>query len=158
MKVHLDTSGIKKLKSKLRSLSNKKVDWGYPEGAGEYSTADMPYAELASMLEWGVRGRIPPRPALRESIEDLQVNRKDFENNIEPYIKDFLISETGSADKVANKSGEYLKESYQHKMEFWYIEGSQNKHNAPLTKALKGHDRPYIDTGELIKNATFNVK
>ena len=162
MKSTLDLSGIKKLESKLNKLKTKEVDFGYFQSTGTHSTAKMPYASLAWILEEGTRSNeggyaIPPRPALKDLASKLRTSHTEFETEMTPFYKTFLENESQSEISLVRNAAEHLKGRYQYNMEFWYIEGSKNTRNAPLTLALKGHNRPYEDTGELIANADYRI-
>ncbi len=56
----LDTSGIKDLKKRVQKLNGRSVDWGFLEGTHQGS--GLTYASLASILEYGLPGKIPARP------------------------------------------------------------------------------------------------
>ncbi len=160
MKSHLDLSGLKSLHKKLSTLESKEVEWGFLEG--NHSTAKMPYAELASMLEWGTRGAsgyvIPPRPAFTDLTSKLRTSHIRYESVVKHHFANFLENPNESPYKIWNISGEHLKGRYQESMEFWVINGSQNTSNAPFTVEMKGFDQPYVDTGELIQNVQYKIK
>lgn len=162
MKSHLDMSGLKALEKKLKDLERNQVEFGYPEGSGQHSDAKMPYAELATILEWGARNEngytIPPRPAFRQTIQDLKTSHSEFESEVRPYFKAFLENKSQGPMPLVKASAGHVTGRYQYTMEFWYIEGNKNNRNAPLTTALKGHNMPYVDTGELIRNANYRIK
>lgn len=153
----LNLSGLDHLEKKLKNLSKKEVEWGYPDGAGMHSQAKLPYATVAAMQEWGTK-KIPSRPALRETVQDLKTAKYEFTKELAPYYKVFLEQKTQTDTLLVNASGHHLVGRYQNKMMFWYVDGSKNNRNAPLTYFFKGHAMPYVDSGELIRNATFIVK
>jgi len=160
MPSHLDMKGVKSLKGRLRGLEVRKVKWGYFEG--QHSSAGMSYAALANLLEEGTRSSsggygIPPRPAFKDSLQSVKHNRSGFERALQGRMSSFVRGVESSPAGVHNLSGTYLKNRYQDSMDFWIMGGSQYQHNAPGTVALKGKDKPFDETGELIRNATFRV-
>ena len=161
MKSTLDLSGIKKHKSKMKSLESKEVEWGFLEG--QHSKADMSYAALAALLEYGSRNpeggyHIPPRPAFRDLIAKLRTNHKQFELVVQGELSKFIEKPLENPNKLLQLSGQHLVNRYQNNMEFWLVSGSKNTHNAPYTIEMKGFDQPFVETGELIDNVKFKVK
>ena len=159
MKAHLDLSGIKKLKSKLKKLENKEVEWGFL--GGQHSTADMTYAALAWLLEEGSRSSeggyaIPPRPAFKQLISQLRTSHVAYEQEVSNAYRQFL--EGGNHHQILRESGEYLTQRHKDTMTSWLVSGSQNQHNAPLTIELKGFDMPFVESGELVQNVTYQIK
>ena len=160
--VSSDFKGIAALKRKLRRLEAKKIEWGFLEG--QHSEADMTYAALAWMLEMGVRQEngtgweIPPRPAFRQSIQELRV-KGGFERHAKPYLRAYLSpSGGGNIQPFLDSSGKFLANSYKDSMINWRFNGSAYRHNAKLTIQLKGFDRPYVETGELTQNVQYDIK
>ncbi|MBG23656.1 MAG: hypothetical protein CMF22_10060 [Idiomarinaceae bacterium] len=153
MKAVLDLSGLRDLEKDLTKLESKHVEWGFL--SGEHSTAEMSYAELAWMLEDGT-DKIPPRPAFRDMIAGLITSHKAFEYEIKDEMQR-LVYGMGNPYNVHKASGEYLKALYTDTMVSWFSDGSMNRQNSKVTKAIKGHAMPYVWTGELVQNVEYQI-
>ena len=158
--VKIKRKGLNKLKKRINKIKAANIKVGY-FGGEQHSTAGMSYAALASILEFGTVNAngsvIPPRPALRQlGFRWPYVYRNSFIKSIE---RDFsqTIKGHGSVEGLMDSSGKLLKSQYQQVMESWSTEGSQNRNNAELTIQLKGFDKPFDETGELIRNVKYKV-
>lgn len=159
--VKIKKAGLNKIKRKVRKIKASKIRVGYFDGE-QHSTAGMSYAALATILEYGAvtdtGGVIPPRPALRQlGFRWPYVYQKKFVTSIHKEF-DQTLSGAVSVESLMNSSGELLKLNYQQIMDKWKTQGSQNRNNAKLTVELKGFDKPYEETGELIRNAKYKVE
>ena len=161
MKSTLDLSGIKKHKSKMKSLESKEVEWGFLEG--QHSKADMSYAALAALLEYGTKTpegkwHIPPRPAFRDLIAQMRTAQAAFVFEMEKHVQGYFEKDNPSAELLLTKTGQYLKSRHQDTMRNWLSSGSQYQDNAEETIDLKGFNMPFVYTGELVDNVKFKVK
>lgn len=154
MRTHLDMSGIAELEKKLAALESKQVDWGYVNG-GIHSKAGIPYANLAMLLEYG-GFNIPSRPAFRDSIERLKSNHLRFESSVKPFLGQYLIDKK-SLQSVLGIAGTHLSNRYSESMEYWVINGSDNRDNKDSTIAIKGFNQPFVETGELISHVDYRI-
>lgn len=159
--VKADYSGLNRLKNKLATLEKKEIEWGFLSGT--HSQADMTYAALAFLLETGRRNEagtgwdIPPRPAFRQSVQELRLGN-GYENHIRQYLGSYLTSKSEAGlPAFLNASGRYLENSYRESMTDWIVNGSKYKHNARMTINLKGFDRPYVESGELTQNVQYQI-
>lgn len=157
--VKVNKKGLKRVKRQVAKVRQKRVKVGYL--GGTHSTANMPYAQLAAILEYGAAldngAVIPPRPALRQfGFRWDYVYKQQFLNDIRFDFESVLTGKS-TADSLMKISGERLKTNYQEIMRTWISGGSQNRHNAGLTIQLKGFDKPFVETGELIANAKYEV-
>lgn len=155
----LDMSGLKEIKKKLGNLERDKVEWGFL--GGTHSQANIPYASIAWELEFGGKSSdgyiIPPRPAFRESIQELRLSN-GFKDYVRVSFSKYLHGPSSTSPKhFLEDCGEYLKESYRSSMANWHTEGSQNRSNAPWTIKEKGFDQPYVESGELLQNVKFRI-
>lgn len=155
----LDMSGLKSVKKKLRNLEKDEVEWGFL--GGTHSQANLPYAYIAMLLEFGGKSSdgytVPPRPAFRESVQNLRLSN-GFENYVTRSLSKYLDNGSSvSTEPFLEACGQYLKESYRSSMANWHTEGSQNRSNAPWTIKEKGFDQPYVESGELLQNVEFKI-
>lgn len=155
-KTRIDFSGLEDLEKKLKTLESSSVDFGYVN-SGIHSKAGIPYASLAALLEWG-NDKIPPRPAFRDSIERLKVKHKGFEYFVGPELGRYMMTRTTSPKRVYDETGKYLVDIYRTSMEDWFINGSMNRKNAQLTIELKGFNKPYVETGELVNHVDYRIR
>lgn len=160
LKSELDLSGLTDLKKRLKKLDKKQLEWGFLEG--NHSQADMSYAALAGILEWGARSSkggwaIPPRPAFTNLVNSLESSHKAYELAVQKLYTEFVLGQTKSPDRILKASGEHITSRHENTMEYWIVGGSQYTSNAPLTVELKGFDQPFMDTGELVQNITYKV-
>lgn len=156
MKAVLDTSGIKALKRDLKQLEKATVDFGYPTPS-IHKPSGLTYGYLASLLEWGIRGKIPARPALRDTTESLQVSTKRFELALQGPLSMFLEGSSSSLNNILQTSGSHLSSRYAQTMDNWLLNGSNAKDNAQLTIDLKGFNKPFEESGDLINNTDFKI-
>lgn len=159
MRTHavLDTSGIKKLEKDLAKLKSSSVDFGYPTAA-VHEPSGLTYGHLASILEWGIRGKIPARPALRQTTEELQTSPTAFESVVKGHFARFLTSNsTRFVEPLNRAAGEYLSDYYADLMDDWRTRGDSARNNAPMTIGLKGFNKPFEETGELIANVDYKI-
>lgn len=160
MKSTLDLSGLKSHLKHMKALEIKSADVGY--FSGRHSKANMSYAELAALLEYGSRSSqggyaIPPRPALRDLASKMRASSAEFEADLSKVIMSYIENNSASTSYLMNETANHFKKRYQYNMYNWRYVGSQNKNNAPLTIALKGFNRPYEETGELIRNVQTRI-
>lgn len=157
----LNVDGLRKLKSKLNKIRGSRIEWGFL--GGEHSSADMSYAALAWLLETGRRSvsgsgwDIPPRPAFRQSIQEIALGNS-FEESLSGMLGHYLSPRSNtSSDAFLEATGKFLSKSYEESMINWRFNGTSYKHNAPMTVSLKGFDRPFVETGELTMNVEYKV-
>lgn len=155
----LDLSGLEAVKKKLKHLEKQEVEWGFL--GGTHSDSGLPYAYLAYILEFGGKSSdgytIPPRPAFRESVQNLRLSdgfRKHIAASLERYLTN---SPSASAKPFLEACGAYLKDSYHDSMVNWHKNGSQYQSNARWTILEKGFDQPYVDSGELVQNVEYQI-
>lgn len=152
----LDLKGVRNLESGLNRMKKQTVDFGFPEPT-IHSPSGMTHGHLAKILEYGIRGKIPARPAMRQTVEGLLVDRKGFEEVIKAPMANFLTSKNHIVDAVSRASGHYLSEAYADTMDYWSSVGSSARNNAPLTIDLKGFNKPFEQTGELISSTDYRI-
>lgn len=156
MKAVLDTSGIKALKRDLKELEASTVDFGYTTPS-IHKPSGLTYGHLARILEWGIRGKIPARPALRDTTESLQVSTKRFELAIQQPLSMFLEGSSSALNSLLETSGSHLSSRYSQTMDNWLLNGSRKRDNADDTIDLKGFNKPFEESGELIANTDYKI-
>lgn len=160
---YLDISGINKLRQKHNKLESKVVEYGFVT-SDIHSPSRLPVGTLATMLEYGTRTtsgkkwHIPPRPALRQSVETMKAKPSYFEGIIGRHFADYLYGKTSSPNAIFKVSGEELTSHYQDTMRDWLSIGSQYQSNAKETIEVKGFNMPYTFTGELISSAQHQIR
>jgi len=155
LKVSLDKSGIKDLRKKLQKLHKRELDWGFFEGF--HSKAQMPYAELAAILEYGTDS-IPPRPAFGSLVNSLEASHIAYEMDVTKPFKDYLERDMSDPYKIFEVSGEHLVDRHGDTMYNWLSSGTMNNDNAETTVGLKGFNMPFVESGELIESISYRVK
>lgn len=160
LKAKLDTSGIKDLRRRLRKLNGKSIEWGFLEGT--HSTADMTYAALAEILEYGTRSNnhgyaIPPRPAFRSLITKLQTSHAAYEAEVGKHYSDFIEGRTKTPYKIFTESGEHVVGRHKDTMYSWVSDGSINQDNSEITIEMKGFNMPFVESSELVQNVTYKI-
>lgn len=145
----LDLKGLRDLESGLERVRRQSVDFGYPE-ATMHSYSGMTHGELATKLEFG-SGNIPARPAFRQTLESLVASKGAFEKVVSVPVRKFLVSRNHISDSIFRSAGEYLSEAYANTMDNW------PRDNAPATRANKGFNKPFEETGELIDSVDYRV-
>lgn len=160
IKTKLDTSGLEKLKGKLKKIERTEIEWGY--FGGVHSGSGMTYAALAFLLEFGRpatadSGAIPARPAFRQSIQALRLT-SGFDKVLAKAIGGYIRSSSEIApDAFLKPCGAYLAEHYASTMRNWVNIGTIYRHNAPMTIELKGFDQPFVETGELVQAVDYQI-
>lgn len=158
IKVELEMQGLQDLEKRLKALNGKEIECGFL--GGEHSQANMPYAALADMLEFGTRANnhgyaIPPRPAFTALINSLQASHLAYELEVDKHYRDFVEGTTTTPHKIISTSGEHITGRHKETMYNWFSSGTQNTTNAQMTIDFKGHGMPFIDTGELIESVSY---
>lgn len=159
MKPQLDLSGIKQLKKHMSKLQSDEINWGYPNETDMHSSG-LSQGRLAEILNDGVRNpsgsdkewRIPPRPALMASAMSI---RKELERSLKDDVKRFY--EGGSTNALYTAVGRFLVQDYQETMTNWIGVGTEARDNADSTIRQKGFNQPFVETGEHIAAATFEI-
>lgn len=158
IKVKLNMQGLKQLEKKTTSLSRRKIKEGFFEGQHSSGVSN---AGLALLLEYGRRessenSYIPPRPAFSELIFKLK-HTPIFRRYAQKLYKQFLLGEI-SENKFLESLGEFMAGWHKDIMFNWVSDGTINTSNAPLTIEMKGFNRPFYETGELIDSATYRIQ
>lgn len=159
MRTHLDAkvdiTGLEELKNRIKNLKMAKIDYGFING--EHSKANMSYATLATILEFGTVD-IPARPAFSASINKLESGRSSFKIVIKKPLGDYIEGEIKDVDHVLDRTGRFLKGTYQDSMFYWVSEGTVAKNNRPFTQSAKGFNQPFVETEELIDNVEYHKR
>lgn len=156
--VSVDLSGLKKLKKDLKKLESQTVEWGFLYGT--HSKADMSFAALAWLLEEGSRSNsggwsIPPRPAFKSTISTIQ-HSPSFEHEMSKKVGNYIYGKSSST-YLMNELGDFAVDLHKDTMLSWITSGSQNRHNSPVTISIKGFDKPFTETGELVQNVKYRI-
>ena len=117
---------------------------GIHQTAGRHPNADMTNAKLGATLNYGVPGKIPPRPWLIPGAKKGERRyTKDFQHSIESGMNvPQAMLRIGALSK-----GEVQK----------FMTDLKTPPNSPLTIALKGSSNPLIDTGELRASVDYKL-
>ena len=98
--------------------------------------------------------RIPPRPIIEPAIEDPE-NQQEIINELKQAAEEALDGNSTSAEQHFTRAGL----SGQNAARDWFTNPKNNwPPNSPLTIALKGSDRPLIDTAQMRKSITYVVR
>lgn len=154
--IKLNLAGMNQLAKLLKSASVTRVEVGILGNTANRTNGSQNNAEIGLIQEFGRTEdpRIPQRSFLRVPLrkhlkEEIEKSKTFSEQNIEKAI------EAGNAKLLAKKLG-MLGEKIV--LEAFESSGDgQWAPNAPYTIAMKGSDKPLIDTGELRKSITSRV-
>lgn len=143
VKVTRKTNNLEKLKKRLKELSSQNVQSGYFRQQGDHPEAEMPFAGLMYLHEYGFNN-IPPRP-----IREITMFKIPSElNSVFAELKKYIRGQN-EVDDVLDMAG-------------WKITGiavslfgkasPKIPANSPYTESVKGFNAPLVDSG-LLKNA-----
>lgn len=140
---------LKEIKDRVAQLSRKKVAVGFPRGK-----LNAPhYEDGSSIIDVAIRNNygigVPRREFMKiakekwvkfieESFKDLQEDIIEGKIDYDDFLK--VMGEQGA---------EFVRKS---------IVDLRNPPNAPSTIAQKGSDNPLVDSGDLSKAATYEVR
>lgn len=134
---------LKKLQKHFKELNDLKLKAGYFSDSGMHSTANMSYAQLMSLHEFGID--VPERPAIQIAGHLLFLGQnKDFKQAAKN-----LVGQVGKKNKNENILGEILKNQIHD------IFGDPTK--LQPNSRDKGRNTPLIDTEELLDNLGYKV-
>lgn len=142
--------GWKKINEELQKANNSFVKIGVLSDAGAYSkTGHANLADVAYWNEYGVEGRIPSRPFMRQAFD---TNRSLVDKFIGNTILKLM---KGKED--ARRFLEIIGIWYTGKVKEIFTKG-EFESNRPFTVKMKGSSRPLIDTGHLRQSITHKVE
>lgn len=128
----------------LKYKDAPSVTVGIHEDTGNHPDAGMTNAKLGAILNYGIPGKIPPRPWL---IPGYKQGEKRYTKDLKHSIESGLNLPTAMLRIGSLATGEVQK----------YMTDLRVPPNAPLTIALKGSDNPLIDTGLLRSSITYKL-
>lgn len=147
----------RKIQANLRLAANSYVAVGFPEDAkaatAPHGDSGLTVLEVAVKNEMGsapgIYPKTPARPFMKQTFSKRKREAKDL---MASFMK--MISEGKMSTKIALGragawgQGEVRKE----------IGSGDFAPNSPVTKAIKGSDKPLIDTGLMRKSVTYKVR
>ena len=140
-----------RLKRLIKELENFKVDVGFNENSGSYPAEEgdesITLANVAAWNEFGTE-RSPSRPFMRQTV-------KDYKNQITKHANKAVKAAIhgGGAEEALNSIGSFTKGKMQQE-----IRNGEWEPNSPYTIAMKGSDKPLIDTGRMRQSIVYVVK
>ena len=139
--------GWKAICRNANKLHGRTIKAGVLEGAGSYSKGQS-IAQVAMWNEYGTR-KIPSRPFIAIATDE----HNGWEGETKVNVAS-ILSPHGDVNKSLDRIGEQMK------IDVRNVIGDRGKlaENAPATIARKGHNFPLIDTGELKKTISYEVK
>lgn len=130
----------------LKKLGDMVVQIGFQHGAAtEENGADV--CDVAAFNELGTE-TIPPRPFLRDSVDD---NEDEIVKFLQSKVVDIIHGKT--AEQVLKEIGVFQKDMVQTTIEDGYFEP-----NSEATIRRKGSSHPLIDTGTMKNSVNFVIK
>lgn len=152
-KVTHKTSNMSALTARLQDLAKRDVLIGIPQEKSSRPGEEPTNAELAYIHEHGSPMKnIPPRPFLGVAVWE---NRDKVATVQRKIIRDVLNGQGQATALSMHKLGLLG----QNLAKGWFVDTRNNwAPNAPLTIALKGSDKPLIDTGALRQAITYAVR
>lgn len=138
--VYMHTHGVRQL-----AMINEMQ--GDMDSGATYSKAHQMYIQANGSPLW----KTPPRPIIEPAIE----NSKDkIADQLAKVATKALDGDSQGAKAQLEKAGMLG----QNVVRAWFVDPANNwPANSPKTIALKGSDKPLIDTGELRKAITYVV-
>jgi hypothetical protein len=130
----------------IAELAKLQVRVGFQQGAASEGGADI--VDVAMWNELGTE-HIPPRPFLRQSVEN---NAAQIKAMAEAQVKKLVKGQT-TAQGALQALGTMQKGLIQNE-----IKSGGFTPNAPRTIAKKGSAQPLIDTGRLRQSVTFVIQ
>lgn len=136
----------------FKELAFTEVLVGIPQEKSSRKDNEITNAELAYIHTHGSPvNNIPPRPFLQPSIIENIEGVTSIQSDI---VKAALAGNSEKVKKLYNRLGLYV----QAKAKNYITQGDKLAPNAPMTIALKGSDRPLIDTAQMLNSITYVVK
>ena len=166
-KVHVLNDDTQRMFESLKSLTDVDVLVGVPDdsdsqrtssdkGANERGGADgVSNAELVYIHTHGspLKG-IPSRPIIEPAIADPE-NQHEIVGELRQAAEEALDGNSTLAEQHFVRAGL----SGQNAARDWFTNPKNNwPPNSPLTIALKGSDRPLIDTAQMRKSITYLIR
>lgn len=142
---------LKKVLKHFKEISGSEVAIGYFDSEmhdGRDDEHALTLASLATILEKGkLDGEIPPRPIWEETALANQPNKKAIPKDI---IKNFIgqVGSVSSKYKSLGDLGEFYRDEVRYK--FGRAGAKGNLSNARSVIERKGHNSPWLDTGQLM--------
>lgn len=142
-----------------RNLKAKKSQINLGWFSGQAYGADNNFLPMAQVAQWveeghrggGFGGPTPPRPAIRLLFIPTIAESGEFLSAAIP-----LVHQVAMGKMTWKKMHEKLAPSLLYKFKY-ALEQYNIKPNAPTTVQLKGFNNPWVETGQLIANARFDV-
>lgn len=147
------TDNMAKLHNLIKGLSNLEVYVGIPEDkAPRENDTGVTNAELMFIHTNGspLRG-IPARPSIEPSIKK---NQEAISAEMKVAMQLALEGKADETKLQLDRVGDFASGKAR---EYFTDPDNGWEDNSPLTVALKGSDKPLIDTGELRKSITYVV-
>jgi hypothetical protein len=143
---------MSRLHDLINSVSKLEVYIGIPEAEASRPGEDANNAELLFIHTNGspLKG-IPARPSIEPSIEK---NKEAIAKELQVAAKLALDGKAQEARRQLENVGDFASGKAR---EYFTDPDNGWEDNSPLTVALKGSDKPLIDTGEMRKSITYLV-
>lgn len=154
MKAYANVQGGQQIAQRLNALRAKlergSVAVGLPADAGTHPTADMSYARLGAIHEFGApKAGIPERSFLRVP---LRANQDQIKNDFKRLLKmvlDEKLTITAALNQIGARGASISQEA---------ISKGVAPPNTAATKKRKGSSTPLMDTGALRRAITWVVE
>lgn len=143
LKITRKTKNFEKLENKIKRLVKENVESGYFKEQPDHPTADMSYAQLMAIHEYGYGG-LPERPVREITMSSMKGEvGKIIKRNL------FRLSEEKLLDLIGKNTTELAKSIFG--------ESPPLEPNSDYTIDMKGFDAPLIDSGVLRENWSYRV-
>lgn len=168
VKIVRDLSLKNALVSRLRDIEKQNIEWGFFEG-NVYTDEGREGVPVAALAYWNHEGaNNPARPFFQDHLQ--RVFNKQKRQIMKPEVRvafQGIVRELFNAGKnrnfnmkqsqSANVAGNLLQKNLKRSIEYWFIEGSDNRQNSKSWAAKKGHDRPLEYTGKMIDSVEYKI-
>lgn len=144
------TEVLGRIINQLEKLSNYEAQAGF--WSGVHSPSGLPLAEIAIANNEGT-DKIPSRPFMDEAGNASQLS---VASKVKVAVADVVMCRK-TAFQALKPIAEDQKEYIEAFILDWAGLGSMALNNANLTIALKGRDRPLVDTGTLSESVQTRV-
>ena len=147
--------GIEKVMADIKALQASEVYVGVPQQSSSRPGEAVNNAELMYIHTYGSPvNNIPPRPVIEPAITAAD-NSAKLSAQFVKVAQSIFAGQLGLARQQLRGAGMMGANMAR----AWFVDSRNNwAPNAPLTVALKGSDRPLIDTAVLRRSITFVVR
>lgn len=153
IKANATVSSGQAVANRLRELqrrisANKEAAVGLPADAGKHPDADMSYAQLGAIHEFGA-GPIPERSFLRVPLRAAQDELAKHFRQMMPMVAKGDMTMEQALNAIGARAASVSQEA---------IQAGISPPNTAETVARKGSSKPLMDTGALRRAITWVVR